>query len=127
MTRLNAALRHVIEDLRVRWILAKARARAGSGYARPALPAGAISTSGETTIIEDRNERLRWAIRKGADVIEKLAGEPVAFAIVMQPQAQGPCQTVSNVGKEAIINLLLHTAEGLMTGRSIDVEARRAN
>jgi hypothetical protein len=25
------------------------------------------------------------------------------------------------------LNLLLHTAEGLMTGRSIDVEARRAN
>jgi hypothetical protein len=73
------------------------------------------------------DERLRWAARKAADVIEKLAGEPVAFGIVMQPIEAGACQTVSNLGKEALINLLLHAAEGLMTGRSIDVEARRAN
>jgi hypothetical protein len=47
--------------------------------------------------------------------------------IVMQPQAQGPCQAVSNVGKEAIINLLLHTAEGLMVGNAVDVGPARAN
>jgi hypothetical protein len=132
MTRLNAVLKDIVEDLKVRWIFAKARARAAGRVASSkaaALDAGATSAarSGETMVIEDRGERLRWAVHKAADVVEKLAGEPIAFVIVMQPQAQGPCQTVSNVGKEAIINLLLHTAEGLMTGRSIDVEARRAN
>jgi hypothetical protein len=134
MTRLNAALRDVIEDLRVRWILAKARARAGSGrgaaYARPAWPAGAISTersSGQTTS-QNRDENLRWAVRKAADVLEQLAGEPVAFVLVLQPTSSGgACQTISNMIKEETVQMLLHAAKGLMVGTAVDVGPPRAN
>jgi hypothetical protein len=128
MTRLNVALRDIVEDLKVRWILAKARVRARNGLTvSPSQPASAERSSGETMIIEDRSERLRWAVRKAADVLEQLAAERVAFVIVMQPQAQGPCQTLSNVDKGLTINLLLHTAEGLMVGNAVDVGPARAN
>jgi hypothetical protein len=136
MTRLNAALRDVIEDLRVRWIMAKARARAGArhaarGSSRPASVAGTTSelrSSGNIATNHNRDEQLQWSIRKAADVIESLSGEPVAFVILMQPVGEGGSfQAVSNIGKGKTIEMLLHSARGLMSGSAQDVKPPRAN
>jgi hypothetical protein len=72
MTRLNAALRDFIEDLKIRCILARARVRARrltAGHRAAFAAAASNGTSaGETSMSkkpthDTREEQLHWAIR----------------------------------------------------------------
>jgi hypothetical protein len=77
-----------------------------------------------------RDQQLKWAVRKAADVLQLLAGEPVGFVIIMEPAANnagGSFQTLGNISKEKIIEMLLHSAEGLISGRARDVAQPRSN
>jgi hypothetical protein len=50
--------------------------------------------------------------------------------IIMEPAANnagGSFQTLGNISKEKIIEMLLHSAEGLISGRARDVAQPRSN
>jgi hypothetical protein len=137
MTRLNAALRDAIEDLRIRWILARGRSRAKRPAGRRSTSAaGAISAKrspGERTITKNvpnnvRQDTLQCAIRAAADAMRDAAGEEINFVILMQPVTPGGgFQTLSSMGKNSTLAMLMHSIKGLTSGSAKDVEKPIAN